>query len=99
MTNRQLAALRRKLERLELDLLRRVVAWQGERIEQLQDENARLADEAAEADRFAHFWREQHDALQDAYYSGSAPPAVGVTRDGALVIVHNDESPATSEPP
>lgn len=97
MANRPLAALRRKLERQELELLRRVVAWQGERIEQLQDENARLNDEADAADRFAHFWREEFEALQEN--SSHASPAVGLTRDGALVIVHNDESPATSEPP
>lgn len=82
-----LTRLRHRLESAELEHLRALVAEQAAEIERLAAENARLEDDAAAADRFAHFWREQHDQLQDAYYTGTPAPAVGITRAGELVGV------------
>lgn len=93
MANRILTALRRRLESAELEHLRRVVAEQGERIVQLEAENARLSDDYYHACRMEDFWRENfHDAA-------ASDVAVGVTRDGTLLIVQNYESKTSQEAP
>lgn len=75
-----------RIERAELEHLRRVVDAHGARIEQLESDVMRLEDEAQGADRradlFADLWRAECDRIIEA---GGSPSAIGLTQSGELV--------------
>lgn len=91
MTTHALRALQRKLERLELEHLRRHAL---ELHEHLEDAEARLRhaeEDARHAEQMAEFWRESclqaQEALDDENF---AHRAIGLTQDGALLVVRHD---------
>jgi uncharacterized protein YlxW (UPF0749 family) len=81
-TNRQLQALQRKLERMELDHLRQLVAAQQEQIEQLQSD-LELTQGSLD------FWQRDAmnmlDALQDPEHANGR--CIGLTKSGELLVV------------
>lgn len=88
MSATTLNALRRKLQRAELDLLRTTVAAQGAEIERLQRE----LDSAAYMEQF---WQEHANDLQNELYEQShGSRQIGLTQDGTLLVLHTQ----TQEP-
>lgn len=82
MTDRTITNLRRRLEKWELDHLRTLCAQQADRIERLEDE----LDITRQS---ADFWRE--DAFELARELIDAGETIGLTRDGQLGVVRNDD--------
>lgn len=74
-------AIQRRLEALELQHLRQVVAEQGEQIE-------RLTRELQYADDCADMWQRAHENLAEHLDNGTADiRVVGLTRAGEIVVV------------
>lgn len=84
MSTRHTAATRRiqsRLERWELDHLRRLAAQQAETIERLQRE-LHAAEDSAE------FWREAHHGLADHLDDGTEDARViGLTKSGEVMVI------------
>lgn len=75
------ARIQTRLERLELEHLRAVVAEQGEEIEQLRRERD-YADDAAD------FWQRSHHSLQEHLDEDTEDArAIGLTVTGELLVV------------
>lgn len=79
-----IAALRRRLERWELDHLRALSAQQADRIERLETEL-----DIAQQD--AEFWHAQTITMMSELQAEGA--GIGLTKEGALVIIPNDDGP------
>lgn len=84
--NKKLRALQRKLERMELDNLRKHAAELHERVERLEAELERARDSA-------EFWyrnaQEMQNALdEDAY---ATHRCVGLNKSGQMMVVKIDE--------
>lgn len=80
-----LAALRRRLERLELEALRQHAAELHARLEQAEARAAR-AEELAE-----HWWEscmELHEAFDDESHASGR--CIGLTQTGELLVVRTD---------
>lgn len=77
--------IQRRLERLELQHLRDVVAEQGSRLELLERE-------LADADRAADMWRDHFFNLQQRLADGTSDArCIGLTRGGALLVIGLEE--------
>lgn len=75
------ARIQRRLEHLELEHLRVLVAEQGEEIERLRRERD-YADDAAD------FWQRSHHDLQEHLNEGTEDArAIGLTTSGELLVV------------
>jgi predicted RNase H-like nuclease (RuvC/YqgF family) len=85
---RALGAIRRRLEKLELDHLRAHAAELAQKIESMESEIAELQKQLGYAERCAESWRE--DCLR--MMEESLPPggAIGLTKDGSLHIMTPD---------
>lgn len=83
--NRNLQALKRKLERMELEHLRRYALELHEQLEQAQAE----AEQASES---AEFWQRHAMQLQEALHDGefATHRSVGITKGGELMVVKHD---------
>ncbi len=80
--------IKRRLERLELQHLREVVAEQGNRLELVERE-------LADADRAADMWRDHFFNLQQHLDDGTSDArCIGLTKDGALLVVSTEEGKA-----
>lgn len=78
---RATACIQTRLERMELEHLRAVVAEQGEEIEQLRRERD-CADDAAD------FWQRSHHSLQEHLDEDTEDArAIGLTVTGELLVV------------
>ena len=86
MTDRTLTNLRRRLEKWELDHLRTLCAQQADRIERLETE-LDIAQESAD------YWREDAFALTRELMD--AGETIGLTRDGQIGVVRNDDDVLT----
>jgi len=84
-TNRNLQALKRKLERMELAHLRQHCADLAEKLELAEAEAERDAESAA-------FWQQHAMQLQEALHDGefATHRSVGITRSGELMVVKHD---------
>jgi len=90
MANKILNRLQRRLESAELRNLRHLAAYQDAEIERLQRE-------LDNAERMANFWNDHAIELQcELYELSDGARQVGITQDGALLIVHVDKP--TQEP-
>ena len=79
------AAIRRRLERWELDHLRALAAQQAMQLEEERAAHERTRECLESAERFGDFWRERFDELAaDLIAAGET---VGITRDGQVGIV------------
>ena len=79
-----LQRIRRRLERLELEHLRRHAAEQAARIEQLEAKLATAEDEAIDAWRCAEEWREA--TMTNLHQVMEMGAHVGITREGDVLI-------------
>lgn len=81
----KLAALKRKLERLELDHLRQLAAELHEKLE-------RAEADAAQANESADFWQRHGMQLQEAFHDGefATHRSIGITKSGELMVVKHD---------
>lgn len=88
-TNRNLQALKRKLERMELEHLRQHALELHERLEQAEARAFRAESEAADAWESADFWQRDamnmQEALLDPEYANARQ--IGVTKSGELLVV------------
>lgn len=84
-THNGLAALQRKLERLELDHLRQLALAQHNEIESLREKLRAAEDEAHNADIVCNMWR---DIAEERQAATGADITVGITRDGQIGVVH-----------
>lgn len=84
-TNRNLQALKRKLESMELEHLRQHALELHEQLEQAQAE-------AAQANESANFWQRDAMQLQEALHDGefATHRSVGITKSGELMVVKHD---------
>lgn len=80
--DRKLQALRRRLEKAELEHLRHIVAEQGARIEALEQDRDYWRDSYICADAQASVFQSM---LEDTEFSTHR--CVGLTKDGALLVV------------
>lgn len=90
MADKILNRLRRRLESAELQHLRQLAADQHAEIERLQND-------LYNAEHIANYWNDHAIALQrELYELSDGARQVGITQDGALLIVHADKP--TQEP-
>lgn len=84
-TNRNLQALKRKLESMELEHLRQHALELHEQLE-------RAEAEAAQATESAEFWQRHAMQLQEALHDEefATHRSVGITRSGELMVVKHD---------
>lgn len=75
-----LAAIRRRLEKWELDHLRQLALELQERLE-------RAEEEASRAWESAEFWRENAMSLQQELWDEGA--TIGITKTGQMVVAKN----------
>lgn len=88
-----LQRIRTRLEKLELEHLRRVICEQAERIEELEAQLTTAREDADYAWQCSDSWQEQHMAtLQEAMEMGVQ---VGLTRDGEVVLVSTEGADQT----
>lgn len=89
MSTNTLNAMRRRLERAELDLLRSVVAEQGAEIERLQ----RQLDQSAYMEQF---WQGHANDLNNELFELShGTRQSGITQAGTLLVTHTPQPDAT----
>ena len=81
-TKHPIAAVKRKLERMELDHLRQLVAAQQEQIEQLQSD---LELTQGSLDFWQRDAMNMHDALLDQEHANGR--CIGLTKSGELLVV------------
>lgn len=83
-----LARLQRKLERAELEHLRRHTAELAEKLEEAESRIERAEIRAQNAEDAAFMWRDQVLDMQQALDSDTSQArAIGLTPSGALLIV------------
>lgn len=89
-----LQRIRTRLEKLELEHLRRVICEQAERIEELQAQLTTAREDADYAWQCADRWQEQHmTTLQEAMEMGAK---VGLTRYGEIVLLTTEGAEQTT---
>lgn len=86
MKDRTVTNLQRRLERMELEHLRKHALELHERLEQAESA-ARHAEESAD------FWQRHAMNLQEALHDGefATHRSVGITKTGELMVVRNDQ--------
>lgn len=88
--DRTVQSLRRRLERWELEHLRRHAAELADRLERAAAELEQAQDEAQRAWHMAEHWREE--ALSLAHELMEAGAVVGITQDGQIGVVASGEA-------
>ena len=91
-TSKAITALRKRLQRWELDHLRTLAAEQADRLEQAQARIEALETEVSRAWDTAEGWR--MDAMELVNELQESGQNVGLTQSGALVVMHQDEAAA-----
>lgn len=92
-TAKTIKALRKRLERWELEHLRQLAASLADRLEAAEQRIEALEVEAARAWDTAEAWREDAQRLVEELEAAGA--TVGLTQDGALVLC-DDAQPTTT---
>lgn len=96
-TNRNLRALKRKLERMELEHLRRHALELHELLEQAESRACRAEAEATDAWESANFWQRDAMNMQEAMLDPEFVNArcIGLTKTGELLVVRTGGDHAT----
>lgn len=92
---RAIVALRRRLEKWELEHLRQLACDLSERLERAEAEAARAKDACFNAENVAEFWRENAMELQSALCKDGL--AVGITREGQMGVVNDAVSTSQAD--
>lgn len=89
---RAIAAIRRRLEKLELEHLRSHAAELAEKLERAEEELQAIRRDLAYAEQCAISWRDDfHRLMEETFQDGGS---IGLAKDGSLHIVKGSESPA-----
>lgn len=88
MNDRTISTLRRRLEKWELEHLRKLAAELHERIEIAEEAKRRAEDEASRAWESAEFWRENAFELQEELMNDGY--TIGLTKEGQMVAIKSD---------
>lgn len=91
MNDKTLQNLCRRLEKWELDHLRKLAAELNERLERTQEKLRRAEEEASRAWDMAEFWRENAMELQEALMAEDFD--IGLTKEGQMAAMKRDLSP------
>lgn len=89
---RNLQALKRKLERMELEHLRQHALELHEQLEQAEARACRAENEATDAWESANFWQRDAMNMQEALLDPEHANArcIGLTKSGELLVVRTD---------
>lgn len=89
---RETLRIQRRLERMELEHLRAVVAEQGQQLEEAQAQLQDLVRQVQDAHYTAEQWHDSYMDLQQ-YLADDTEDArcIGLTKDGALLVIRNGE--------
>lgn len=84
------ARIQRRLERLELDHLRAVVAEQGQQLEEARAQLQDLVRQIQDAHYTAEQWHDNYMHLQQHLADDTDDArSIGLTKDGALLVIRN----------
>jgi hypothetical protein len=87
--DKKLMVIQRRLERLELEHLRRHSLDLHQRLEDALVAVSRAEESARRADDIAEQWRENFMSLQEYLMESEPDSTIGITRDGAVGVVHS----------